>query len=190
MEYRTLTASGLQTRKEGDNAPIISGYFVVFDSPYEMFNGQAYETVDPHALDDTLNEDIRCLIDHDTRLVLGRNTAHTLKLSIDSHGLYGECEINVNDTDAVNLYERVKRGDVSQCSFGFEVVEEETEYLENGVIHWTLKKVRLHEVSVVTFPAYKATEVNARADDLKALKEKHAEAWREEMRRRINKGER
>lgn len=92
----------------------------------------AYETIDPGAFDGALGDDIRCLIDHDTRLMLGRNRSGTLMLRVDEKGLWGSVEINPDDQDAMNLYARVQRGDVSQCSFGFDILEEETEYQEKG----------------------------------------------------------
>ena len=140
----------------------ISGYFSVFNSNYEMWQG-ASESIDPGAFDGALCDDIRCLTDHDSRLVLGRTRAGTLFLRTDEKGLWGEVKINNKDQDAVNLYERVARGDVNQCSFGFEILDEErTEDPVSGNVHWTIKKVKLHEVSVVTFPAYEDTAVTAR----------------------------
>lgn len=44
---------------------------------------------------------VRALIDHETRLVLGRSKAGTLELREDSHGLWGKIRINPNDTDAM-----------------------------------------------------------------------------------------
>ena len=146
----------LKTRAEGDNNMVIEGYFVVFNSQTELWQG-AYEEIAPQALDNTLSNDIRALINHDTRLVLGRNKSGTLDLKVDSRGLWGSIKINPNDTDAVNLYERVKRGDVDQCSFGFNVTSEETDWREDGTVKWTITGVDLHEVSVVTFPAYEDT---------------------------------
>ena len=109
-----------KTRSEEDGEKYISGYFAVFNSNYEMWEG-ATESVDVHAFDNTLQDDIRCLIDHDTHLVLGRTKSGTLTLKVDEKGLWGEVKINQADQDAVNLYERVKRGDVDQCSFGFDI---------------------------------------------------------------------
>jgi HK97 family phage prohead protease len=139
----------LKTRSEGENMTI-EGYFVVFNSQTELWTG-AYEEIAPQALDDTLSNDIRALINHDTTLVLGRNKAGTLELKKDSRGLWGSIKINPNDTDAVNLYERVKRGDVDQCSFGFNVTSEETDWRDDGTVKWTITGVDLHEVSVCTF---------------------------------------
>ena len=87
----------------------------------------------------------------------------------------------------MNTYERVKRGDVTQCSIGFSIREEETEFLQNGDIHWTIKDVELFEVSVCTFPAYEETNVTARnrAD----VEKKIAEAWRTKMKERLQNAE-
>ena len=166
----------------------ISGYFSVFNSNYEMWQG-ASESIDPGAFDGALGDDIRCLTDHDSRLVLGRTRAGTLFLRTDEKGLWGEVKINSKDQDAVNLYERVVRGDVNQCSFGFEILDEErTEDPISGDVHWTIKKVKLHEVSIVTFPAYEDTEVTARKREFEEIQERKTEKWRMDMKKRL-KGE-
>ena len=180
------TAPEFKTREAGEDL-YIEGYFAVFNTMYELWPG-AEETVAPGAFSDTLGEDVRALIDHETRLVIGRNKAGTLELKEDSHGLWGRIRINPNDTDAVNLYERVKRGDVDQCSFGFEIVEEDTEYRDDGSILWTIRKVRLYEVSVCTFPAYEETSVSARKRDFDDIVKRENEKWRAGMKLRL-KGE-
>lgn len=178
-------ASQFQVREaEGDLS--IEGYFSVFNSIYELWPG-ATESVAPGAFSETLGNDIRALVNHNDTLVLGRNKAGTLELREDSHGLWGKIKVNPNDSDAMNLYERVKRGDVNQCSFGFMIEDEETEFREDGSIHWTIRKVNLFEVSVCTFPAYEATEVSARKADYEALQKRKAEIWRAEMHAKLNK---
>ena len=186
-EIRQLrsAASQFQTREaEGDLT--IEGYFSVFNSIYELWPG-ATESVAPGAFSETLGNDIRALVNHDDTLVLGRNKAGTLELREDSHGLWGKISINPNDVDAMNLYERVKRGDVDQCSFGFWIEDEETEFSDDGSIHWTIRKVNLFEVSVCTFPAYEATEVSARKADFAEILKRKAETWRAEMLAKLNK---
>ena len=173
--------------REDSGELFIEGYFAVFNSNYELWPG-ATESVAPGAFDETISDDIRALIDHETRLVLGRTTVGTLELKIDSRGLWGKVKINPNDQDAINLYERVKRGDVDQCSFGFDILEEDTDYREDGSVHWTIKRVRLYEVSVVTVPAYEDTSVSARKRDYEALEKRKSEAWKEKIRKRL-KGE-
>lgn len=175
----------LKTRAEGEDMTI-EGYFVVFNSQTELWQG-AYEEIAPQALDNTLSNDIRALINHDSRLVLGRNKSGTLELKVDSRGLWGSIKINPNDTDAVNLYERVKRGDVDQCSFGFNVTSEETDWREDGTVKWTITGVDLHEVSVVTFPAYEDTGVAARSKEVEQHKEKQLEVRKAKLKERLNK---
>ncbi len=185
-QKRTLLTK-YETREEQDGQKVIAGYFAVFNSETELWQG-AYESVDPGAFDDTLGNDIRALTNHNATLVLGRSKAGTLKLSKDSHGLWGEISINENDTDALNLYERVKRGDVDQCSFGFNILDEETEWRDDGTVKWTLKKVDLHEVSVCTFPAYEDTGVQARHQEVEQYREKQAEQWKHDITSRLKGG--
>jgi phage prohead protease, HK97 family len=184
--YQVRSSTRKFETREADGKLYISGYFAVFGSEYEIFQG-ASERVDPGAFEETLSGDIRCLIDHETRLVLGRTKSGTLTLKVDSRGLWGEVEINPNDQDAMNLYERVKRGDVDQCSFGFEILDEEFEDLGDRV-RWTIKKVKLYEVSVVTFPAYEETGVTARKKQLTEMRKKSNELWKHRMLRKL-KGE-
>lgn len=179
-------ASDFTTRAENDEL-IIEGYFAVFNSNYEIAPGMS-ESIAPGAFKNTLSGDIRALVNHDTTLVLGRNTARTLELSEDERGLWGRIRINPNDTDATNLYARVERGDVSQCSIGFDILDEETEFRENGEMHWTIKEVKLYEVSCCTFPAYESTNIDARARQRDDILKRRAQEWREKMKERLKNG--
>lgn len=174
------------TREDGENLSI-EGYFAVFNSNYDIGYGMS-ESIAPGAFDGTLSDDVRALINHDTTLVLGRTAAHTLELRQDERGLWGRIAINPNDSDAMNLYNRVKRGDVNQCSFGFDILEEDTEFRGDDEIHWTIKAVKLYEVSCCTFPAYEETSIAARQRDAEELKKRALEAWKEKQRQRL-KGE-
>jgi HK97 family phage prohead protease len=162
----------------------IEGYFATFGSIYTMWPG-ATESVDPGAFDGDLMGDIRFLIDHETRLVLGRTKAKTAELKVDTHGLYGRVKINPSDQDAMNLYARVERGDVDQCSFGFDILDEETKFNDDGSVHWLIKKVKLYEVSVVTFPAYEDTAVAARKKDFEQIQKRQMEVWRAKQKGRL-----
>ena len=177
----------LQTRAEPDSQDMyIEGYFAVFGRETELWPG-AFEEIAPGAFDETLGNDIRALINHDTTLVLGRNKAGTLELKVDSYGLWGRVKINPNDSDAVNLYERVKRGDVDQCSFGFNILEEITDWRDDGTVKWTITKIDLHEVSVCTFPAYEDTGVQARKAEVEQHRQRLLEAKKNKLRERIEK---
>lgn len=176
-----------QTREAGD-AYIIEGYFAVFGSDYEIGPGMS-ESIAPGAFRSSLENDVRALTNHDTTLVLGRTKAGTLELREDERGLWGRISINPNDADAVNLYERVKRGDVDQCSFGFEIRSEDTDYRPDGTIHWTLTDVNLFEVSCCTFPAYESTNIDARSAERDTIRSRELAAWKENNLRRIHHAE-
>ena len=182
------TPQQFRTRDDGDDL-IIEGYFAVFDSPYVLWDG-ATEIVKPGAFAGCLSGDIRALIDHDTRLVLGRTKAGTLTLHEDARGLYGTIKINRDDADAMSLYARVQRGDVDQCSFGFDIEEETFVDLGGGQCRWEINKVNpLYEVSVVTYPAYEETAVKARHADLAEIQRRQAEAWKTKMINRLTGGD-
>lgn len=182
---RTVSTD-FQTREEGEDLKI-EGYFALFDSVYEMAPGLS-ESIAPGAFTKTLSGDIRALTNHDTTLVLGRTKAHTLELREDSRGLWGSISINRKDADAMNLYERVKRGDVDQCSFGFDIRSEDTDIREDGSIHWTLREVDLYEVSCCTFPAYEETSISARSHERDEIQKRELMAWKENARKKL-KGE-
>ena len=187
IQTRSL-ATDLKTRADDDGEKVIEGYFAVFNTETELWRG-AYEEISPGAFDNTMSNDIRALINHDTRLVLGRNNkSGSLDLKVDSRGLWGSVKINPEDTDAINLYSRVKRGDVDQCSFGFNILNEETDFREDGTIKWILKEIDLHEVSVVTFPAYAETGVQARKAEVKQYEERKLEQKKIQLRERLTNG--
>ena len=184
-QMRTASTE-FQTRDDNGNLSI-EGYFAVFNSIYQIAPGLS-ESIAPGAFDNTLSGDIRALINHDTTLVLGRTKANTLQLRTDAHGLWGHIDINPNDTDAMNLYNRVQRGDVDQFSFGFNILNEETDFREDGSVHWTIKEVELFEVSPCTFPAYEETNIAARTKERDELLKRKSEAWKEKMLKKL-KGE-
>ncbi len=178
--------SEFSVREDGDSH-IIEGYFAVFNSNYEIAPGMS-ESIAPGAFSNTLSNDVRALINHDTTLVLGRTKANTLELRETERGLWGKIYINPNDVDAMNLYERVKRGDVDQCSFGFNIRSQDTDIRDDGSVHWTIKDVELFEVSCCTFPAYEETNIAARAAERDDIKKREAEAWRAKMKERLFNG--
>lgn len=185
MRALQLRSGEFQTREDSGELTI-EGYFAVFNSNYEIFDG-ASESIAPGAFDSSMSGDIRALTNHDTTLVLGRTKANTLELKTDSHGLWGRVRINPNDSEAMNTYERVKRGDVDQCSIGFMIRSQETDFREDGSIHWTITDVELYEVSVCTFPAYEETSVSARRKDAAEVRSRQLEAWKLQMKDRLTK---
>ena len=162
MERRAYKSSeiGLETREEGP--PVIKGHAAVFNVVES--GGWFREQVAPGAFTASLKEDdIRALWNHDTAVVLGRNRSGTLKLWEDERGL--AVEITPPDTQlARDLIETIKRGDVTQMSFGFQVKKATWTEEENQDDLRTIEEVKLWEVSPVTFPFYKGTDVNVKAE--------------------------
>lgn len=186
-QRRAVAVAGdFKTRAE-DGKRYIEGYFAVYGGTYQLWE-DAIETIDPGAFDLAADRDVRALVNHDTTLVLGRTTAGTLTLRTDERGLWGSVEINEADQDAVNAWARVDRGDVSQCSFGFDILTEQRELRQDGVTVWHLQRVKLYEVSICTFPAYEETGVEARKAELENIKKRKTEQWRADALHRL-KGE-
>ncbi len=175
----------LDNNQEATDKKIISGYFIVFDTETELYPG-VREEVSPDALVGVDLSDVKALIDHDTAKVLGRTKANTLSLSVDSKGLYGEIIVNESDQEAMNLYSRVQRGDVDQCSFGFEILNEEMIQNSDGTVKFIIKSINLYEVSVVTFPAYQDTAVEARSKQIEDAQKRTLQARKDELKEKLN----
>ena len=188
VNRRAVTMDTNFETREADGKKYIDGYFAVFGGRYQLWD-KAEETIDEGAFHLDRDTDVRALVNHDTTLVIGRTAAGTLNLFVDQIGLGGSIEINEADQDAVNAWERVKRRDVTQCSFGFEILDEEMVVRDDGVTVWHLKDVKLYEVSICTFPAYEDTAVQARKNEVENIAKRKREAWVSAMQKRL-KGER
>ena len=185
MEQRYYEIHDLQTRNDSDTDLYLEGRFVVYNSDYQVWDG-ATESIAPGAFRNSIHDDVRALYNHNDDIVLGRTSAGTFSLEDREDGLWGRIKINRNDTDAMNAYERVQRGDISGCSFGFNIKSEETENRADGTVHWTITEVDpLFECSVCTFPAYQATHVSARGRDFDAMKKRKLELRKQEILKRI-----
>jgi HK97 family phage prohead protease len=173
-ETRTFKSQELRANAESRR---VEGYAAVFGSESEEL-GWFVEEIAPGAFDDVLSDDVRALYNHDENLILARTASGTLELSIDERGLRYAFDAP-NTTAGNDLLESIKRGDISQSSFGFRVKEDKWEDMEmeqNGK-KWfktkrTIMKVeRLFDVSPVTFPAYPDTDVARRSLDARKKEE-------------------
>lgn len=196
METRYMQMQDVTTRSDENGDLYLEGLFVVYDSVYDVFPG-ATESIAKGAFSESVNGDVRALYNHNTDIVLGRTRAGTLELRDTERGLWGRIKINPKDSDAMNAYARVKRGDLTGCSFGFDIPDggEETIYKDDGTVHFIINKVDpLWEVSPCVFPAYEATHISARGKDLEKVKDeakeiekRRADAWRAELRSKLKK---
>lgn len=172
--FSTLEPFGAEFRKNGaikekralgemyvTSERTICGYAAVYGSPSEDLGG-FIEYIEKGAFDEVLGDDCRALFNHDANLLLARTASGTLKLKVDDRGLYYEFEAP-HTTAGNDLLELLKRGDVTQSSFGFTIKEDEW-VMRNGITYRYIKKVaRLYDVSPVTYPAYPATSAALKA---------------------------
>ena len=184
LNKRDLKTTFKITREDiNPNEMIIEGYFALYEQETELFEG-SYEIITKGAFDTTLNNDIRALWNHNTQYVLGRNKSGTLEVKADDKGLFGLIKLPQTQY-AQDLYNLVQRGDVDQCSFGFNILYEDLEELANGGYRWRINEIDLHEISVVTFPAYENTSVKARSKEIKEIEQRKIEQRKKELLKRL-----
>lgn len=157
---------------EDEEGSTIEGTPIVFDKDTEMvdwFGDKYLERIDSHALDDADLKDIRLFINHDTdKIALARtkNGRGTMTFNVDNDGLHIKAHLDTeNNAEARSLYSAVKRGDMDGMSFMFRIQDKEWLNLDSDLPTLVIKKISIvHEVSVVNFPAYPQTSVDARSN--------------------------
>jgi HK97 family phage prohead protease len=131
---------------------IIEGHAAVFNELSEDLGGFR-EKINPGAFDDVLDNDVRAFFNHDPNFLLARTSSGTLKLSTDKRGL--KYSFDVPDTTAGrDLLVSMKRGDITQSSFAFQVESDSWNTTSKGEIRTIEKVSRLFDVSPVSIPAY------------------------------------
>ena len=174
---RKFSENELVTRKypatfradDNDKRSIIEGTPIVFNQDTKMHDwaGEYIERIDSHALDEADLKDIRLFINHDIdKIALARtkNGKGTMSFNIDDEGLHIKAELDTeNNAEARSLYSAIKRGDMDGMSFMFRIKDQEWKDLESDCPTRVIKKISIvHEVSVVNFPAYPQTSIDAR----------------------------
>ena len=175
-DLRVITGEGMRQK--------LVGHAIVFNTLSEqlMF---FREQIAPEAVDRTLNEriDMRALIDHETSKLMGRLTAGTLRVKKDQRGLL--VEIDPPDTTySRDALESVRRGDLTGMSFAFRTLKDQWDETTDPPTR-TVLDMRVSEVSLVTFPAYPATDVDVAQRSLNAFREQHPYQPSLIMRRRM-----
>jgi HK97 family phage prohead protease len=159
----------LELREDDNGGMHLEGYAALFNSRSENLGGFT-ETIAPGAFSRSLKSrnDIKLLWNHDTGAVLGSTRAGTLTLTEDSRGLRVSAELP-NTSFGRDARELVSRGDVRAFSFGFSMPATGGDTWNQDGTERTLKSVRLHEVSLVAFPAYPETNGTATVRNFVAL---------------------
>ena len=171
---RRYFTSTVERRMEGDGddeLPVIEGYAALFNSRTNL--GWMQEEILPGAFDDVLNNDVRCLFNHNSNYVLARsvNGQGTLTLELDEKGL--KYRYTTPDRSyARDLADAIDAGDVSQSSFAFSV--EESVWIEREgeePVRQIVKLRQLYDVAPVTYPAYSDTSVAKRSLEINKIPE-------------------
>lgn len=156
--------------EENEQGNIITGRPIVYNSRTDL--GWFDEIIEPGALNNADLTDVRFLVNHDvSKIPLARsrrnNGNSTMQLTVDNDGMTIRVLLDIeNNAEARALYSAVQRGDITGMSFMFGINDEEWEDLDSDHPTRHIREISVVvEVSAVTFPAYDATDINARSKE-------------------------
>lgn len=146
-----------------DNKPRLVGHAAVFNSRSEEIFG-FYEVIEPGAFRNALKKsDVRFLINHEG-MPLARTDSGTMSLAEDERGLAFDAELDPQDPDVQRLMPKIRRRDINQMSFGFLVGDGQRWSRDGEILLRTIREFdEIFDVSAVTYPAYKQTNIQARS---------------------------
>lgn len=185
MNIERRLTGGMELRvDEADGKPVIRGYSAVFNRDSVNLGG-FIEQIAPGAFARALREaqDVRALVDHDSRLIIGRSAAGTLRLEEDSTGLLATI-IPPDTAVGRDIVTSIRRRDITGQSFAFRTMKDQWDFRDEGPDRRTLLDVDLFDVGPVTYPAYPDTSVDARSIECVVAAHKEARRQWEASRRR------
>ena len=173
MNKREVRFAPIELRTEQEeNAEVayIEGYPIVFNQETDM--GEWREVIDPATVsDEKMLRDVALMVGHDFGSIplahSRRNNGNgTMQLTAAEEGVFMRAALDVkNNPKAAEAYSAVKRGDLTGMSFAFTVNEERWEALDTDK---PLRRItgfgRIFECSLVAFPAYSGTSVQAASE--------------------------
>lgn len=180
----TEIRSGIPVEIRADEKGLkVEGYAAVFGQETEI-GGFFREVIEKGAFSEAIGrDDVVFLINHDG-LPLARTRSGTLRLSEDDHGLKIETMLDPEDPDVKSISGKMKRGDLDKMSFAF--FPEVQEWDESGDLPLrTIKRASLHDVSIVTTPAYDGTEIALRSLAASRNARESAQEFRLRMKRKL-----
>lgn len=161
---RRILEFDYETRiQDAGQFPTITGYAARYydgtDATETQIEAAKFERIAPGAFRDALDrlDDVRALLNHNPDLLLGRTSAGTLRLWADDNGLRYELTPPPTQLGRA-VTEAVRRGDLNGASFGFKAEKQQltTEFRSGrNVTVRTLLSVKLGDISLATFPAYR-----------------------------------
>ena len=164
MDKRYLELKDIECRANEDKSLTMSGYAVKFNEPSGLLYGEFIEYIEPRAFDGVNMDKVFMLYNHNSDYVLGNTRSGTLELTVTEVGLRFKVDLP-KTAKAQEVHELVKRGDINGMSFGFTVNADNWNMQAEPVVRKITEIGELLEISVVPFPAYEATEVDARTTE-------------------------
>lgn len=184
-EIRKIHDAKIEIRQEENEPLTLVGYAAIFNSPTEISTG-FIEEIMPGAFTKVIseNQDVRALIDHESGLkTIGRTTNGTLKLEQDNLGL--KYTITLPQTTAgKDIYELVKRKDITGSSFAFSVEEDDWNEINDNIHRKIISIDKLYDISPVTYPAYEDTTVSVR-NKITEIKNQKNETYKRIIRQKM-----
>lgn len=158
MERRFVTMDTAELRADTvGERPMIVGYAAKFDT-WDGDENQFLEKIQRGAFSMTIKKnDVRCLFNHDSNYLLGRKSAKTLRMWEDNIGLWMEVDVNEDDPQAMSVFSKIARRDVTGQSFSFYNPKDIWDFTDEKTPRRTLTEVDLVDVGPVTFPFYEVT---------------------------------
>jgi len=154
-------SSDIEIRETDDGGINVEGYAAVFDSE-TVIGGKWRESIARGAFTDAVNrDDVVFLVNH-TGLPLARTRSGTLELSEDEKGLKIRASLDPSDPDVRSIVPKMKRGDLDKMSFAFVPTRQKWSDAED-MPQRVITEAELHDVSIVTTPAYESTSIGIRS---------------------------
>ena len=169
-QYRDIDAASFERRSDDEGRKTVEGYATVFNAPYVLYKEDGYtvrEQVDAGAFSEADMADVIMQYNHEGR-VFARRSNGTLEIEPDEKGL--RIRANLGGTElGRQVYEEIEGGYTTKMSFGFSVVEDRRETVENNetgevdILRTITRIGKLYDVSAVSIPANDATSISARS---------------------------
>lgn len=179
IEYRSIEDLAVTTTDEQDDKMLVTGYLLKFGEPtvlYKDENGRSVcEVYDPGCVDSgtDLSNCIMRYNHNDDYQVLARTSNDTLQLTVDAVGVKVDAEI-ANTTQGKDIYELIRRRDITAMSAGFCVDSDDFDYATSTRHIQHIAAIR--DASVVDNPAYASTSVDIVQRSIEAAEKERREA--------------
>ena len=152
-----IQAANIEERQKHGGPMMLQGYAAIFNSPTDL--GRFDEVISATAFENADVSDVRFMVDH-AGIPLGRTSAGTMTLRTDSKGL--QYTVTLPETArAAEVFEAIRRGDLTQSSFAFTIAAEEWQEENGRQVRYIKEVAVMLDASCVTFPAYPDTTVEA-----------------------------